>query len=578
MKKSLKQWKELTAKAKAAWAKAKASDESEASEVESLRADYLKHLAVVEEAEASGAKETDMITVDKKSWEAKDSKAADESEDEDSDSESDEGEKGGEVLLTDIKDTIVEAVKEALNGQGKEGEITAGGIKSILREVLGEHEVANAKRISKATAKEIVEDVIAKQKAALKKKSKMQFSEEEGDQDPDEEGEKQFKRFEAEYPVGPRKGNLPVHQKQLLNVLMQRPQDEGIDRRDLERAQRLGDGMIQKYVNMARAGQKALTSTGSATGDEWVPTDVSAELQRRFFLASELGAIFAGQEIDMPTQPYKYPFNGTRPTFYLETTENTAATASTPSTGEISLSAPKLMGEVDFSYEMDEDSIVPVLSNLQTLLAEAAADAWEDGLINGDTTATHQDSDTELVAKAGARAFKGFRKLALAVAALKIDISSGGLSEANLRSLKKALGKYGVRRNDLVWIVGPKGENDIAAISNLSTQEKVGGIATILTGEIRTLLGAPIVVSERCREDLNASGVYDNTTTTKGSILLVNRSRFITGRRRAFTIEIDKNIKSQTHEVVASYRRGMVPVETPSATVPSVVIGYNYTA
>ena len=382
-----------------------------------------------------------------------------------------------------------------------------------------------------------------------------------------------------EIPFGWTKGNLTVHAKQLLNSLMQRPANQGIDQKDLDRSLKLGESMIERYRSMAQRGQKALTSTGAGTGDEFVPSDLSAELQRRFYLSSDLAAALAASEVEMPTQPYEYPLSTTRPTFFLGATESTATTGSTPGTSKITLNAAKLMGQVDYSYEVDEDSIVPILNTVETLLSEAAAAAFESVIINGDTTGTHQDYDTQQVATAAERAFKGFRKLALAVAGLKKDLTTGGINEANLRAMKKIMGKYGLRVRDLMWICGPMGKNDIEAISNVSTLEKYGPKATILTGELSSFLNIPIIGSEACREDVNASGVNDVTgaNNTKGTILLVNKNMFLTGRRRQFTIETFRNVQTQQNNIVASFRKAFVPVETPSATIPSVVVGYNYT-
>ena len=482
---------------------------------------------------------------------------------------------------------IVEAVQNefAKASKTEREQVTAEGIKAIVKEVLTEHGASNGK-VDLDDVKGIFSDVLKEQRAQIKGKSKMRFDSEENQNDEENgdetEGEKRARkeiaRLDIELPLSHCKGNLPLHQKQLLNVLMKRDINDGVGESMLRKGVELGDRTLFRLQGMARSGQKALTSTGSGTGDELVPSDLSSELHRRFFLASDLAAIFAGQEIDQPTQPYTYPLGTTRPTFYLENTENTAATASDPATGSIVLNAKRLIGKVSYSYELTEDSIVPVLPMITTMLTEAAADAYEDALINGDVTATHQDSDTELVAKHAARAFAGFRKLALTVSSLKSDISSGGINEANLRALRKLLGKWGRNKRDLIWIVGVKGENDLMGITNVGTQDKVGGLATILTGEINTFLGIPVIVSERCREDLNASGVYDGTTTTKGSILLVNKAQFLTGRRREFMVETDRDISSQTNFIVASYRRGMTPKETPSATIKSVAVGYNHTS
>ncbi len=381
----------------------------------------------------------------------------------------------------------------------------------------------------------------------------------------------------VEVPTSWCKGNLPLHGKQLLNILMKRQMNDGVDAKDVEHGVKLGDGMIQRMRISGHMG-KALTSTGSTAGDELVPTDLSSELQRRMYLSSNLIALLALDEIDMPSQPYEWPLSKTRPKYYLGSSENTATTASAPETGKLTLDAKKLMAQVEFSYELDEDSIIPVLPWLQTELGLAAAEVMESVVINGDTATTHQDSDTAAIVNASEKGFNGLRKLALAVTGLKKDLATGGIIDSNLRALKKALGKYGVNPENLVLACGPLGQNDMEGMAEVSTVDKLGNIATIITGRLPKWRGVPIVTSAAVREDLNASGVYDDTTKTKGSILLFNRREFLLGRRREFTVEIDRDITKQQHIVVASFRKAFAARETPSATIPTVGIGYNYAA
>jgi len=440
-------------------------------------------------------------------------------------------------------DMIAKAVRDAIDA--KKGE---------------ERNEANIAAVTKAA----VEDVLGKVKSATK--VRFEGTGTDPGRDP----------VTASY--GWTKGNLYPHAKQLLNVLMKRPMNEGIDAGVLTKAISDGDRMLERFRGRILEGTKALTSTGAGTGDELVPTDLSAELLRRFYMASRIAQLTMANEITMPTQPYIFPLSTTRPTFKLEAVENTAATASDPGTGQVTLNAKKFMGLVEYSYELDEDSIVPILGWLQGLLGETAAAVWESVLINGDDTATHMDTDTAAIAKAPEKAFKGWRKLALAVTELKKDLSTGGINEANLRIMRKAMGKYGLTQTDLLWLVGPLGGADTEAIANVTTIDKYGPRATILTGELSNLFGIPIIKSEMVRENLNATGVQDGVTTTKGSVLLVNWKRFLYGVRRDMMVETDVDKLSQKNQIILSFRRAMSPIEVPSATVPTVTVGYNYTA
>jgi len=240
------------------------------------------------------------------------------------------------------------------------------------------------------------------------------------------------------------------------------------------------------------------------------------------------------------------------------------------------LDARKFMAKVAFSYELDEDSIIPILPWLQTLLSEAAAATLESAMINGDLTAVHQDSDTELVAKHANRAFAGLRFLGLAVASTKLDVA-GAITAASVLTMLKKMKQYGVKKSDLALIVGASAEATLMGLAETITFDKFGPRATILTGSLASIFGIPIIPSGATREDTNASGVFDNVTTTKGTMILVNLSRWIMGSRREFMVEVDKDISTQTNIIVASFRKAFKAIEVPSATVPSVVTGYNIT-
>lgn len=486
------------------------------------------------------------------------------------------GAKSNEIEGAELQAIIAKAVADGLKGFPS---LTEDKIAAIVKAVISERE-AEGHELNVAAVTEVASKATQAAIASLRKpagKAAAVGSAAAGDAGEGAgagQGAGEGRRIER--TIAWTKGNLPLHAMQLKNVLQRKPMNEGID------DSMLRDGLAKGEATYHRLrktyGSKAITSTGAGTGDELVDTDLSSELQRRLYLESVLYAALAANEIDMPSQPFEFPLSTTRAKFYYESTEATAATESTPGTGKVILDAKKFMSKVLFSYESDEDAIIAILPWLQQNLGEAAAADFESVIINGDTTATHQDSDTHAIAKAAEKSLDGFRKLALANAATKLDISTGGISAANWRALKKKMKKYGKATSDLLTIVGVLGENDILGLTEVQTVDKVGPRAAILTGTVASIYNSPIITSEQAREDLNASGVYDGSTTTKGSILLVNRTRFIMGRRREFTIETDKDIDTQQTKVVASFRRALKPIETPSATVPSLAIGYNYTA
>jgi len=552
---SLKDLKSKADEAKKALQKAR-KEKKDASEVDGLKSEFNRLQEYIDAAEVEDKKETDQIEV----------KAPDPEE------------MTREEVSTTVREAVAAELKALLPADRK-GWVDGDGLRKIVAEELAKIG-GDSKTIDKAGLKTLVDATTkAAAQAAMDGYRREKKFEKEGS-DSDRSGSR------IEMPESWTKGNLPLHGRQMLNVMMQKSLNQGIPEDMIKRGEALGEKILSQYCAHARLlerhrnepGMKALTSTGSTAGDELVPTDLSSQLQRRMFLASNLVAVMAAREIQMPTNPYTLPLSTTRPQFYGESTENSAATASTPATGQPSLSAVRMVGEVDYSYELDEDSIIPILPWLQTLLAEAAADAWEDALINGDTTGTHQDTDTAGgSAKLPAKFVKGFRKLALAITELKTDLSSGGIgTNANLLAVRKLLKKYGGDPRNLIWLASPTSAITLQGISEVATLEKFGNRATIITGEIAALQGIPIIQSERVREDVDATGVNGSSGNTKATVQCININRFLTGRKRDFMLESFRNVQSGTYNLVASFRKAFTPIEVPSSTITSVAIGYNF--
>lgn len=508
-----------------------------------------------------------------------------------------------EVLTTEaVKSLVKESTIEALKGLGIEGDTlanltksldgakelgTAESIRKAVTDALG-----NAKIDGKELAKAI--DEAFKKHTPKEGVSVKEFNKAIDDLKNELSRSPSKKAFMVEgvvdFPIEHRSGNLSVSQKQLLNTLVKRvgPNDSDSERLAkmnadipediLRNAISMGQKNLAALRNQAVYGHKTVTS-GSSPGSHFVPTDLSSELFQRMYMNSELAAEFISSEVTMPTPTFVMPIRTTRPTFYVGS-ENPGSNPneSSPGTANMTLVAAKLIGKTAFSYEADEDSIIPVLPWVAENLASAASDALEGAIINGDTTATHQDSDIHAVSAHYAKLFKGLRKYANA-GSLSRSLATGGISSANVLTLKKDMGRWGLRPSDLLIIAGVKGYNDFLGLDETLTAEKVGSnVARILTGEAPNIWGIRILSSSQVREDLTSAGIYDGATTTKGSFLVVHKPSWMMGVHKGFTVEVDRDIQQQLNIVVASFRRDFKPLETPSASLPYVVMGRDYDA
>ena len=331
--------------------------------------------------------------------------------------------------------------------------------------------------------------------------------------------------------------------------------------------------MWSEFAREASALRKAMDTATSEEGLEWIPTGFSSELVRKVKLALKVAALSG--RIAMPTNPFKLPIDGADAVAYLtaESTSDTATkiTASTPGTNNVTFDAVKLACRVLVSTELEEDSVVAILPLLRDKIVQALAEAQENATINGDTAGTHMDSD--VTASSDVRkAWDGYRKLALSAA--KIDCSTFNIT--NLRAIRTALGKYGVNPCNLAWIAGISVFNKMLGLDEVMTVDKYGPNATILTGELAKLDGIPLIVSEFVREDLNASGVYDGTTTDKTILPLVYRPGFLYGDRRNITLKVSQELYMETDQdvAIATQRLDFQPVQD-AASEPIVGLGYN---
>jgi HK97 family phage major capsid protein len=356
---------------------------------------------------------------------------------------------------------------------------------------------------------------------------------------------------------------------------------QGFDRGELEQPNQIArvkllDSRLAKSSDLA--GRIKAFGTGvSGAGAEWIETQLSSNYVEEYLLEKKVPNLF--QEIQMPSNPFKLNVakDGTVAKIVAE-----GASASEQNFGTDSITfdaANKLVELYNLPEELNEDSAVSFLTLGRQMVLDSQIKALETALINGDTTATHMDTNALVGATDARRTFKGLRKLALANSANGVTIDfGGGVSEAKLDDMIQAMGKFAINPRECVIIVSPNIYHQMTALTNVLTVDKFGSMATILNGLLAAYKGKGIVASEYLYENMNASGVYDNTTTTKGGILMVNKTRFMLGRRRPIRIRVASDARAEYDRYqLVSYQRVDFQGHAQSSTEKSVAYGYNVT-
>jgi len=387
-----------------------------------------------------------------------------------------------------------------------------------------------------------------------------------------QEIQSKLEKLEAERKTLPQSDTKIVHP----NILKRKAIDEFEDR-----IQEINDNLVlcsqilnvnpnetklyQYYKDFYPEEMKALYEAAGHGGD-FVPVGYSPRMFEEIKAALKVAAIH--EIIPMPDSVYKFPITYADAKAYLvpESQSDTGQAsdkipATSPSTGAFTLSAKKLATRVRFSEELNEDSIVPIINVVRKKIVEAVASAIEDAIINGDTAANHMDANVTSSNDAR-KAWNGYRKLCLS--ACKVDGGGNALTWGEVVEARAKMKKYGLNPDDLVYVTSItcylKNLIDLKDASGnrvVTTVDKYGSSATILNGELGKLAGSPIIVSEYVREDLNESGVYDDSSGANQDrtlLIIVHKGMFYLGNRRELTIKTGADIETDQQIVVATTR------------------------
>jgi hypothetical protein len=128
------------------------------------------------------------------------------------------------------------------------------------------------------------------------------------------------------------------------------------------------------------------------------------------------------------------------------------------------------------------------------------------------------------------------------------------LSQVCIASARAVLGRYGLEVGaNLVYFTSIEGYNDLVTTSDFRTVEKFGDKATYFTGQVGSIYGIPVVVTE-FMDVVGSSGNHIGA--------LVYLPGFIIGRRRAVEVETWYDPRRQLNTIYLSTRFDMKALTT----------------
>ena len=287
----------------------------------------------------------------------------------------------------------------------------------------------------------------------------------------------------------------------------------------------------------------------SADFEQTVSTNIERDIQNALVLAPLFREIpLTAANMIIPILP---------DSGYAEFTVNQAATGSSPhgnlaQTGdtygspfggvdltEKTLSTKKLISQSYLGNETEEDAILPILPLIRESIVRSHAKGMENAVLLGNHSTGVYTSGTfdGLVTMASADSDQTQSTTAVA---------TDTVTAAELLSLRKNMGKYGVNPNDVVYIVSQAVYFQLLEDAEFQDANLVGDMATKLNGEIGQVYGSKILMCDEF--PAQAANGY-------GAIAVYARN-YVMPRLRGVTLESDYEVANQRRVLVASQRIG----------------------
>ena len=304
---------------------------------------------------------------------------------------------------------------------------------------------------------------------------------------------------------------------------------------------------------------KAMDSVTAGAGDELVPQEEARQLWADVNAETAVASLF--ETVTMPTNPFDVPLQLGDVNWYPGAAS--AAPASTDlKTAKQTLTAYELVGMVPWAYELDEDAVVAMMTEVRSTLIRNAAQVLDDVLINADASTTgnvNYDGGTLAASTEGSAhylvGFDGLVHQPLVDNTAMANNFNAAPSADMFNKLRRMMGKYGLRPSELAFITDVATYIGLQTLDAFQTLDKLGPRATLLTGQLGAVEGVPVIVSEQLQTaDADGKVTSGGNSAPAGRLLLVNRTQWRKGFKRELLIETDRDVRKRQNVMVVSMR------------------------
>lgn len=360
--------------------------------------------------------------------------------------------------------------------------------------------------------------------------------------------------------------------------------------KSMEDARTINDiKMAMGEAGIALKSDEIMQQDLSSYGDDWVAAGYSPRLWEQIRAETPVLSNIPQEEIPRGYESMKYLLESTDPVFYKvaestdeDTTMKTpvaSVTSSKVGTTNQSLSLAKMGARVSYSGELNEDSLIPIASQIPAQIVAAGKEYLEHVIVDGDTTTTQylniNDVGGTPTSTDAFLLLDGLRHLPL-VGLTSQKRAGGSLADVDFLETAKMLGVAGINAdiNKCGFVIDKNVYWKALELAQLKTKD-VSSVATIEGGVFNRIYGFPVIVSNQmCFQSAarlsNADGWVDQTTVGNnlyGSIMAVRWDQWKFGWKRRMTLETTRIPRADVTEIVALMRFGLVYRDTQAAAL-----------
>lgn len=330
---------------------------------------------------------------------------------------------------------------------------------------------------------------------------------------------------------------------------------------------------------------RAYTTTGTGSGAEWMPGgDFSRRVWEDVYLSAEVCSQFP--KVAMPTDPFPLPLDlsdSDEDSEWQGTIEAIAIPTSEADTRDQTLYTKELAKAKEWSKTFDENAVFAILPSFEAYLRRTGRESMDKLLMNADKVTTSTGNinlddatpPTNALYLVSSSSVDGIRKQAIIDNTNQVvNASAGALTITMINNMLAKMGKYAAIPGDVriftdiySYLYG------ITGLEGVLTVDKYGPKATIHTGEVLKIKGAPVIVTGAIKKT-EADGKISNTAANnvRGQIIATHVNAWLLGYMRGLTLEADYHVLARKMILVGSFRQGHVSFGTRSSAIHSASI------